>query len=484
MITPISDLDDAPEFAHAAFNATRQRAPKTEAPIGEVDTASAIAKAIDYLTHNAPEAIEGAGGDETTYKVAARLRDFGLSIPVAFDLLAEHWNEAGKAIPPWPADELRQKVDNAFAYATGAWGGMSGLNEFDDVSDFLEPEKRPRLYWIPSSEAIARSLEQLADPLVEGLIDQQSLAVIYGASNSGKTFVTLDIAYHIAAGRPWQGRETAKGLVAYVAAEGGRGIYKRLAALDRRYAWEDVAFALIPCPIDLLNSRTDTKDLIALIEDAAARFGREPRLIVIDTLSRALAGGDENASTDMGGFIKNVDRIREATKATMCVVHHTGKDAARGARGWSGLRGAIDTEIEIVDSVIKVSKQRDLDPIADLRFKLKTMEIGKDAKGRGVTTCTVEIVTGSEFIKIEPNATEQEMLDAFLVAAREKQEANGGDLQEQIITTDEWEEVYLAQLEDESKRIPGVRQRTRIRTRLVALGHLKKVKHAQWVAVD
>jgi hypothetical protein len=59
--------------------------------------------------------------------------------------------------------------------------------------------------------------------------------------------------------------------------------------------------------------------------------------LILDTLSRALAGGDENSSVDMGRLIARCDAVREMLGCTLEYVHHSGKDKSRGARGWSGL---------------------------------------------------------------------------------------------------------------------------------------------------
>src|SRR5262249_45871888 len=150
----------------------------------------------------------------------------------------------------------------------------------------------------------------------------------------------LDLAFHISTGKPWQGFKVKQGLVIYIAAEGGRGIFKRLAALKKEHAiTEDIPLAVVPCPINLLDSSRegDTNKLIELIRQAEAHYGQKAVLIVVDTLSRALSGGDENAPTDMGTFVRHVDKIRLITDAHLALVHHSGKDQAKGMRGWSGM---------------------------------------------------------------------------------------------------------------------------------------------------
>lgn len=229
--------------------------------------------------------------------------------------------------------------------------------------------------------------------IVKGLIDQGAMSVIYGPSNSGKTFFTLDLAFHVAMAAPWRDRRVRGGSVLYLAAEGGNGIANRIAALRETYGICDVPLALRRAGLDLLSPTADTAHVIGLCREVAKR---EPlALIVIDTLSRAMAGGDENAASDMTAFIKNVDRIRIETGAHILVVHHTGKDVARGARGHSSLRAATDTEIELQldefgNRLAKVTKQRDYEGGEEFYFTLRPILLGRDQDGDEVSTCVVE----------------------------------------------------------------------------------------------
>jgi hypothetical protein len=108
------------------------RAPRSEQPLVELDTPAAIRLATSYLVERAPEAIEGAGGDHTTFAVACSLRDYGVSEGVALELMLEHWNEQ-KASPPWAPDELSDKVGNAYRYASGGFGAKRADAEFGEV---------------------------------------------------------------------------------------------------------------------------------------------------------------------------------------------------------------------------------------------------------------------------------------------------------------------------------------------------------------
>ena len=113
-------------------------------------------------------------------------------------------------------------------------------------------------------------------------------------------------------------------------------------------------------------------------------------LVIIDTLARVMAGGDENSGQDMGRIIAHCGQIQKQTGAAVMLIHHVGKDEGKGSRGHSSLSGAVDTELHIKDGVITVVKQRDGERGAKYKFELKVVELGKDAHGKIVTSCVVE----------------------------------------------------------------------------------------------
>lgn len=227
--------------------------------------------------------------------------------------------------------------------------------------------------------------------LVKGWLDQGAASVIYGESNVGKTFLALDLAMHVAAGTAWHGARVSGGHVIYVAGEGGFGIRNRLAAIKiampELAACADGRFTLLPTSLDL-HGETDAA---ALIE---AMGQTNPVLIVIDTLARAMGAGDENAAKDMGQFVQSVDAIRQATGAHVAVIHHSGKDAAKGARGSGALRAAVDTEIELTKNgqavVAATRKQRDLPCGAEFAYRLVSVDLGQDDDGDAITSAIVD----------------------------------------------------------------------------------------------
>lgn len=232
---------------------------------------------------------------------------------------------------------------------------------------------------------------------VQGLLMEQSSVVVYGRSNAGKTFWATDLALHVAAGLTWAGRRVERGGVIYCVLEGGAGFRNRVSAWKMKHALDDseIPFAAIPSGMNLLDPDADTSRLIDAIKTAASKFDIPVKLVVIDTLARAMAGGNENAPDDMGALVLNIDRIRSETGSAVLSIHHTGKDEAKGARGHSSLQAAVDTEIEVVaedGSDIKTAtlvKQREGAKGAVFEFSLEIVQLGENRYLEPVTTCVV-----------------------------------------------------------------------------------------------
>ena len=107
-------LADAPGWLVDRLGRAPERSAHDPVALAGVDADRAKARAIAWLTEHAPIARQGDGGDITTYKVAAQLKDFGLPEEEAFGLMLDTWNEANE--PPWNADDLWDKVQHAFRY--------------------------------------------------------------------------------------------------------------------------------------------------------------------------------------------------------------------------------------------------------------------------------------------------------------------------------------------------------------------------------
>lgn len=235
-----------------------------------------------------------------------------------------------------------------------------------------------------------------ARDFVEGVLVSGGMSIVYGETNCGKTFFAADLALRVACGWTWFGCQVDRCGALFCALEGAHGITNRVAAFRSVHGLDecDIPFGIAAVPLNLLDSDADIDALIATVSAEGARTGVVVGLIVIDTLSRALAGGNENGPDDMGLLVGTSDRIRAETGAHVLWVHHSGKDQARGARGHSLLRAATDTEIEVTADgptrTARVTKQRDLECTGEFVFTLKTVELGTNARGKPITSCVVD----------------------------------------------------------------------------------------------
>jgi hypothetical protein len=231
-------------------------------------------------------------------------------------------------------------------------------------------------------------------PLIKGILEHEQISVTIGDPGSGKTFLNLDRDLHIALGRDWFEHPVQQGGVVYIAAEAGVSIFNRVVAFRQHHGTsENVPFKAIITAIDLCHPDGDLNRLIDLI--GTAQFSVPLALVEIDTISRAMFGGDENSSADMGALLRSLDALRDQLHCHVSAIHHFGKDSGRGPRGHSLLKAGVDTVVEIERnettrvSSLKVVKQRDGEAGTHFAFRLHPVELGYDRAGDPVTSCIV-----------------------------------------------------------------------------------------------
>lgn len=227
------------------------------------------------------------------------------------------------------------------------------------------------------------------EPLIDNVLDQASVALLYGKWGTGKSFLALDWAACVATGRRWQGRQTHQRRVLYVAAEGAYGLKQRVEAWETGWKTEipDDALHILRRPVNLTLGR-EAADLADLI--ATNGYG----LVVLDTLARCMVGVDENSARDCGVVVDVLVRLREATpdgRGVILPVHHTGKDG-RTSRGSSAFEGGADTvySLNIDEGTVLLNREKRKDgPEHDRhRFKLDSVP--------GSGSCVISATSGVE----------------------------------------------------------------------------------------
>ncbi len=243
----------------------------------------------------------------------------------------------------------------------------------------------------PISTALTAIGRKPVDWLIKNVLPASDLIMLYGASGSGKSFVALDMALAIATGRPWMGQKTRQGKVVIIAAEGAGGYGTRLQALCQHHGVDPATLdiGLITVPPNLLNN----EHVVELV--ASLRTVEGISMIIVDTLAQTTPGANENAGEDMGLALSNTRAIGDTTDTTVMLVHHNGKDASKGARGWSGMRAAVDCEVEVSRDretnigQILLTKQKDGRDGLKWNFRLENVVLSMDEDGDEITSCVI-----------------------------------------------------------------------------------------------
>lgn len=294
-------------------------------------------------------------------------------------------------------------------------GVETGLETADPSEFEFLPSPKGGKFRITEDDEFA-SQEVSVQWLIKGFLLKAELGMLFGESGAGKSFATLDMCAAICRGVDfWNGHRVKKGRVLYVVAEGVSGFRQRLRAYCHQHAIQKIGMDVIYEVTPNLVEASQVTDLIKEICE------REPYdLIVMDTFARVVAGADENSGQEMGNAILQCKRISQKAKAMVLLVHHSGKDASKGPRGWSGITAACDSEIVVernndMRSITAKKVKEGVDGISYL-FSLHTVVLGVDEDGDDITSCIVEF-KGDGKVKAEPKkktgANELAFLDAL-----------------------------------------------------------------------
>lgn len=322
----------------------RLKREKVKASIAELDKPENVARAVRLLKDYVGQGkvcIQGQMGDGTTYAIACEVMNLGLNPETAFDIMWEHWAPHAQPFDERFEDFLHAKIEHAASYAqneAGAWGVETSEDVFGSALDKLAPDdpeasapepKRRRFRPWTLAELRNRPPPSF---LIPDLLPDKGLSMLYGPPGSYKSFLACRWAFELASvGVP----------VAYVAGEGATGAAQRLFALQ---LLADVPDDIPLTVMDTAPWASDGDMVQEFIEELVAI---KPQLVIVDTLARAAVGMNENDARDMGLMVAFLDAIKVRLNCAVLVVHHSGKDENRGARGSNALQGAVDAAFEV-----------------------------------------------------------------------------------------------------------------------------------------
>lgn len=309
------------------------------------------------------------------------------------------------------ADEVRTLVDDVVSRFFDSsdpvdWSNLNGLISDIVQSDAAEREKVKARVGDFATRAAAKVATEAIKPeglvltiselferagavrwAVKGLIPQQGLGFIYGASGTFKSFLALDYALHRAYGMNWMGRRTKQAVPVYLAAEGGAGIMRRIQAWHqaRRMDWRKCPMRVVVVPLTL---RTQAGTLADAVQATGIACGD----LIVDTMSQTFTG-NENSNDEVAEFLRVLGTdLRDSLGCTVVVVHHSGHSATERPRGASAIVANIDFALGVFRDekemlcTVEAAKVKDGERPEAQTFELSAHELGRDEDGDAITS--------------------------------------------------------------------------------------------------
>jgi len=294
---------------------------------------------------------------------------------------------------------MREKWDEPHSSTGERYGEITINKALADLdATYIGPSQKKNqskaFEFVNGKQLLERPMK--TDWLVKDYIPTDATVMLFGAPASGKSLIALDIASCVISGEDWHGQPVKKGKVAYIAGEGFNGISKRFQALvkDKKIPVEN--FNCSKIAMDLLDDES-TKSVLSSIKSM-----KNLHLIIIDTLHRNFSG-DENLSSNFAIALKHCDMLRNATGATIMLVHHSGHKSADRGRGSSSMTGAMDAEFKVSKAknavTLNCTKMKDDEEPKDKAFSLESFEIGTDENGEAITAPILKKLTISKMFK-------------------------------------------------------------------------------------
>lgn len=374
-------------------------------------------KDADNLLDLGVPATTNAAGAQNFYD------EMAIALAGADVVIMEDNDEAGRARTAIVGAKLRKLAKRVRVLR------IPGLGEKGDVTDWLESgpnNDAEALYqlvakhaelWLPSDLVSAfgaihwRDLDQPGPEhewLIKDLLTRGERSMLYGPSQSGKSFAAFDISMCVALGRPYFGRKARRGGVVYFAIESGTGFKNRMRAYREAQAMskdQDVDFVLLTKRTNLYADPAATDALIAEIKMHAALMSYPLELVVLDTWSAATAGADEIRGKDVSIIMERVNRIMVECKCHVMIVHHMNASGER-PRGHTSMFADIENSISVVKSnedkdedgrairTAVLEKQKEGEDGDTWTFVLRPVVVSVDEDGNPVTSCVVQAPAG------------------------------------------------------------------------------------------
>lgn len=393
-----------PDSLSAACGRRKERADDAETPLVEWDDPANVRRAGAYLGSAVPAA-EG-GRNDALFRAATAVKDLGVSRDKLIELLGDH--PAALGSPPLGEDEAYATINSAYANGQLAPGTFAvnpaTVSALVAQLAAADPPAPGGVAARASPRRVALWSERRARPappwIIRHVIPAGSLVGLFGPGGSYKSFLALDMALRVAAGKPeWAGQAILKpGPVVYVSGEG---------SLEPRVrAWEQT-HGPVPDTFALLDglALTDPDDLLALAKDidelTLEHWHTPPVMVWIDTMARAAVGLDENSAKDMGQVVAAANEVQRRYGCAVPLVHHTPAADKGKWRGSNAVYNALDTAIAVERTdegraTLRLERQKDSLIGRAWYATLAVVETGLERDGEPEASLAVTTLRGAQ----------------------------------------------------------------------------------------
>ena len=332
--------------------------------------------------------------------------------------------------------------------------------DLGDANDYVNAGGDLKLLLTGRAQWLTQADEFCAKPspvrwLVKKWIQTDGLAMVFGDSGAGKTFVVLDWVLRMAAGiENWAGLRVRPGGVVYLAGEGHHGLKARIAGWKKYYQAEHLNMWISGGACDL----NTTEGLAHTVSEIRALEAQNIAVIVVDTLHRFL-NGDENKAVDAKTMLDSCAMLQETFGCSVILVHHTGtaQDAKGRARGSSSWRGALDNQILVTASgdgvKLEQVKQKDseLAPPIYLQRTPVSLPGWFDEDGQAISTIVLEPDENGDKKEVSKLTKTQHLgIQAYRAAAAESGILNENNEFAGVLEND-WREAFYKLYESENR---------------------------------
>ena len=260
--------------------------------------------------------------------------------------------------------------------------------------------------------------------LINDILETDSHGILGGASMAFKTFVAVRLAHSICTGKPFMGREVFySGKVLMACGEGQGALSRRIKAVRIVEGDFNGNLFVLNEPVRIDNKSDMERLRLEIIK-------HKPALLIFDTFASLVSDTDENSPSDTGRALRLIKETCRNNHTSSLIIHHHGKDAARGLRGASNFTNDVDFSFSLereADSMITTmtcKKMKDGDNFEEIHMEACVVELGLERQdGKQATSLIIKQADSSVVRKPKKKISLNE--DKALFALRKAVERDG-----------------------------------------------------------